>query len=141
MKPGHNRAARLARLEHIQSIAKQAALTQVAQAERALAQVTLLSSRVDRLASAYANRSDARDGFALAEQSRFQQAIGHIAIEAFTNTRQARTFADEKRVELEGTEKRRSAAQDARMRAESAQKKAKAQPQAMPGRRVGTVLE
>ena len=123
------------RLERMREIAKQSSLVELAQAERTLAQIELLSVRVNRLAGAYTERKDARDGYTLGQQNRFSNAIGLVSRETAANASGARAIADRKQLDLEECEKRRSSVEDVRTRAVHALEKVKETPQMAKARR------
>ncbi len=119
MKPAKQRIARLMRIERIRSIAKQTSLSELAEAERHLSQVHILSQRVGRLSIVYAARTDATDGYTLVQQNRFAHAMGHVTQELSASVTTARDVADQKLLALEACERRRAAVEDVRIKAEA----------------------
>ena len=103
------RLLRLQRLERVRAIAKQAAASEAAQAEGTLAQLTALAERSQRLASDYASRSEARDGAALQQLSRFAGGLQGISLNTASDAAQARQLADTKLALLAAAERRRAA--------------------------------
>lgn len=141
MKPVNRRVVRLLRIERIREIAKQTSLTALAEAERNLTQMQSLSHRIHRLSSTYSGRSDAVDGYMLGQQNRFSSAIVQISRDASNNALNARALADQKLRALEESERRRSAAEDVRVKAERALIKDSANVHMGAKRKNGTVLE
>jgi hypothetical protein len=109
MKAERARLKRLQRLERVRAIAKQAAASEAAQAEGTLAQLSALAERSRRLASDYAARSEARDGAALQQLSRFVGGLQGISENTANDAARARQFADTKLELLAAAERRRAA--------------------------------
>lgn len=109
MKAERDRLKRLQRLERVRALAKQAAASEAAQAEGALAQLAALALRSRRLANDYAARSEARDGAALQQLSRFAGGLQGISENTASDAERARLVADTKLELLAAAERRRAA--------------------------------
>ena len=109
MKAERARLLRLQRLERVRAMATQAAASEAAKAEGTLAQLAALAERSQRLASDYAARSEARDGAALQQLSRFAGGLQGISQNTACDAAQARQFADTKLALLAAAERRRAA--------------------------------
>lgn len=112
MKAERARLLRLQRLERVRAIAKQTAASEAAQAEGTLAQLASLAERSRRLASDYATRTEARDGAALQQLSRFAGGLQGISQNTASDAAQARQLADNKLALLAAAERRRAAVED-----------------------------
>ena len=109
MKAERARLLRLQRLERVRAIAKQTAASEAAQAEGTLAQLAALALRSQRLALDYAARSEARDGAALQQLSRFSGGLQGISENTASDAARARQHADTKLELLAAAERRRAA--------------------------------
>ena len=109
MKAERARLMRLQRLERVRAIAKQAAASEAAQAEGTLAQLAALALRSQQLAGDYAARSEARDGAALQQLSRFAGGLQGISENTASDAARARPLADTKLEQLAAAERRRAA--------------------------------
>jgi hypothetical protein len=132
---------RLRRLERVRAIAKRQLAGETAQAEDALAQLRTLASRTRDLAAEYATRSDAFDGFDLAQTGRFAAGLCNIVNSAGIEANAAQRLADRKLVELAAAERRRAAVEDRLHAAERLLGKRPAQASAASRRKIGTDLE
>jgi hypothetical protein len=112
MKAERIRLARLQRLERLRGIARQAAASESAQAESALAQLEALAERTRRMAADYAGRGEALDGAALRQIASFASGLQGIAVNTASDAVQARKLADAKLAILAEAERRRSAVED-----------------------------
>ena len=110
------------RIEQIRKVEKQGSLAEVAVAERRLASIQVLGSRIDQLAKAYDFRTDASDGYALRQQLSFSGAIRQASQDTSTSARAAADGADQKKRQLEVNGKRQATVSDARARAERDQR-------------------
>ncbi len=106
------RLLRLQRLERLRAYARQAAALESAQAESTLAQLEALAMRTRQLAANYTQRSEARDGAALQQLTRFASGLQGISASTSGDAMQARRLADTKLAALAAAERRRAAAQD-----------------------------
>lgn len=135
------RLTRLRRLERVRAIAKRQLAGETAQAEDALAQLRTLTARTRDLAAEYATRSDAFDGFDLAQTGRFAAGLCHIVNSAGIEASAAQRLADRKLIELAAAERRRAAVEDRLNATERLLGKRPAQASAAPRRKIGTDLE
>lgn len=109
MKAERSRLVRLQRLERVRAIARQAAASEAAQAEGALAQLEALAERTRLLAADYAGRNEALDGAALRQLLGFAGSLQGISASTASNAVQARQLADAKLATLAEAERRRAA--------------------------------
>lgn len=109
MQADRARLKRLQRLERVRAIAKQTAAVAAAEAEGTLAQLQALAQRTGRLAADYAGRSDADDGLALQQLTRFVGGLQGISAATLGDAEQARDLADRMLAELAAAERRRAA--------------------------------
>ena len=135
------RLTRLRRLERVRAIAKRQLAGETAQAEDALAQLRTLTARTQDLAAEYAARSNAFDGFDLAQTGRFAAGLCNIVSSAGIEANAAQRLADSKLVELAAAERRRAAVEDRLTATERLLGKRPAQVSAAPRRKIGTDLE
>lgn len=135
------RLTRLRRLERVRAIAKRQLAGETAQAENALAQLRMLTERTRNLAAEYAARSDAFDGFDLAQTGRFAAGLCSIVNSAGMEANAAERVADRKLVELAAAERRRAAVEDRLHATEKLLGKKSPQPTGAPKRKFGTDLE
>lgn len=112
MNPDRARLLRLQRLERLRAYARRAAALESAQAESTLAQLEGLAMRTRQLAADYTRRSEARDGAALQQLTRFAGGLQGLSASTSGDAMQARRLADVKLVALAAAERRRAAAQD-----------------------------
>lgn len=130
------RLVRLQRLETIRAIAKQTAASEAAQAENTLAQLRALSERTRHLATEYASRREATDGFALIHNGRFAGGLQALSRTTDGDALRAQSIADAKQQLLVAAERRRAAVEDRVV--VQRQRIAKAAEQPILGRRKGS---
>ncbi len=141
MQPERARLKRLQRLERVRAIAKQTAAVAAAEAEGTLAQLQALAQRTGRLAADYTGRSDAGDGMALQQLTRFVGGLQGISAATLGDAARARDLADRMLAELAAAERRRAAVEDRATRQERALT-ARSKPVSLTARRgFGTGLE
>lgn len=141
MKAEAARLKRLQRLERVRAIARQAAATDAAQAEGTLAQLAALAERSRRLAGDYAARSEARDGAALQQLSRFAGGLQGISENTAGDAARARLFADTKLELLAAAERRRAAVESRADKQARRMAKREILPALGTRRAIGTGLE
>lgn len=141
MQPERARLKRLQRLERVRAIAKQTAAVAAAEAEGTLAQLQALAQRTGRLAADYTGRSDAGDGMALQQLTRFVGGLQGISAATLGDAARARDLADRMLAELAAAERRRAAVEDRATRQERALT-TRSKPVSLTARRgFGTGLE
>ena len=106
------RLARLRRLERMRAIHHREAMVAAGMAENTLAKLQQLAQRTETLADAYAARTDAVDGAALAQIGAFRTGLGQIARTTGGEIDTARRIADARAADVAATERRRSAVAD-----------------------------
>lgn len=109
MTADDRRLNRLRRLERVRAIAKRQLAAETATAESALSQLRVLTERTRSLASEYATREDAFDGYDLRQTGRFAAGLCKIAHSAGLEVTSAQERADIKLAELAAAERRRAA--------------------------------
>lgn len=106
------RLARLRRLERMRAIHHREAMVAAGMAESTLAQLQQLAQRTEALAGAYAARTDAVDGAALAQIGAFRTGLGQITRTTSGEIDTARRIADARAADVAAAERRRSAVAD-----------------------------
>ncbi len=112
MKAEQRRLDRLRRLERLRAVAKQQVAVESATAEGVYSQLHMLTDRTRRLASDYAARGDAVNGYELTQSSHFAAGLCRIVHSTQAETDTARQLADSKMIELAAAEQRRAAVED-----------------------------
>ena len=120
MQAERRRLARLRKLERLREMARQAALTDAANAEATLTQLSRLADRTRRIAIDYAGRDDATTAADLSVTLRFSAGMQHIIRSADAEAANARDTADRAARKVAEAELRRAAAQDRADRAHRA---------------------
>ncbi len=141
MTPERSRLLRLQRLERIRALAKQAAAREAAQAESTLAQLEALAKRTGQLVSDYGRRSEAQDGAALQQLTRFTRSLQGISQSTARDAAQARGLADGKFAVLAAAERSRAAVEERADAQARVIAKASDEPATGSRRPVGTGLE